>query len=112
VGRKWEIPTGNYMRRVVIKSISTELALRFASEQRRFFTTSSLESITTVILENSYDLVVNSRATLNIDSLTLMARLLSYRNQNPIIITDSNNSKVYSNMSANYYKNKIHLFKR
>jgi hypothetical protein len=93
VGRKWEIPTGNYMRRVVIKCITTELALRFASEQRRFFTTSSLESITTVILENSYDLVVNSRATLNIDSLTLMARLLSYRNQNPIIITDSNNSK-------------------
>lgn len=95
MGRKWEIPTGNYMKRVVINLITTELALRFASEQRRFFSTSSLEKIVTVILDNSYDLCVNSRATLDINSLTLIARLLSYRNQNPIIITDSNNSKDY-----------------
>ena len=64
------------MKSVIIRLITTEVALRFANEQRRFFSTSSLESTITVIIDNSYDLCVNSRATLHIDSLTLIARLL------------------------------------
>jgi hypothetical protein len=79
------------MKIVIIRLITTKLRLEFATEQRRFFGW-SLENLVTQVIDNSYDLAVNSRATLRIDSLTLVARLLSYRNQNPIMITDSSNS--------------------
>jgi hypothetical protein len=92
VGRKWGIPTGN-MKGVIIRIITTQLSLEFATEQRRFFGRSSLNTIVAFLIDNSYDLCVNSRVTLRIDSLTLIARLLSFRNQNPILITDSNTNK-------------------
>jgi hypothetical protein len=80
------------MKRLVIKVITTELELEFAREQRRFFDWSSLNTITTFLINNSYDLC-GKGVTLRINSLTLIARLLSFRNQNTITITDNNTNK-------------------
>jgi hypothetical protein len=77
------------MKRLVIKVITTELELEFAREQRRFFDFASLNTITTFLINNSYDLC-GKGVTLRINSLTLIARLLSFRNQNTITITDNN----------------------
>jgi predicted ribonuclease YlaK len=80
------------MKRIVIKVITTALELEFAREQRRFFDWSSLNTITTFLINNSYDLC-GKGVTLRINSLTLIARLLSFRNQNAITITDNNTNK-------------------
>jgi hypothetical protein len=77
------------MKRVVIKVITTQLELEFAKEQRRFFDWSSLNTIVTFLMNNSYDLC-GKGVTLRVNSLTLIARLLSFRNQNTITITDNN----------------------
>jgi len=76
------------MKRVVIQVISTKLELEFAREQRRFFDWSSLNTITTFLINNSYDLC-GKGVSLRINTLTLIARLLSFRNQNAITLTDN-----------------------
>jgi predicted ribonuclease YlaK len=80
------------MKRVVIQVISTKLELEFAREQRRFFDWSSLNTITTFLINNSYDLC-GKGVSLRINTLTLIARLLSFRNQNAITLTDNNTNK-------------------
>jgi predicted ribonuclease YlaK len=80
------------MKRVVIQVISTKLELEFAREQRRFFDWSSLNTITTFLINNSYDLC-GKGISLRINTLTLIARLLSFRNQNAITLTDNNTNK-------------------
>jgi hypothetical protein len=77
------------MKGVIIRIITTKLSLEFATEQRRFFGWSSLNTIVTFLIDNSYDLC-GKGGTLRINSLTLIARLLSFRNQNAIMITDNN----------------------
>jgi hypothetical protein len=99
------------MKRLVIKVITTELELEFAREQRRFFDWSSMNTITTFLINNSYDLC-GKGVSLRINTLTLIARLLSFRNQNAITLTDNNTNKVHSFLFRNRYKTEIYLRKR
>jgi hypothetical protein len=80
---------GSYQahKHAVIALIATDLLLEFASD-RRFYNRSDLEN--RVIITNSYDLCVHSEAGQRIDSLTLTARLLSYRNRTRISDYTSN----------------------
>jgi predicted ribonuclease YlaK len=51
-----------------------------------------LNTITTFLINNSYDLC-GKGVSLRINTLTLIARLLSFRNQNAITLTDNNTNK-------------------
>jgi predicted ribonuclease YlaK len=51
-----------------------------------------LNTITTFLINNSYDLC-GKGISLRINTLTLIARLLSFRNQNAITLTDNNTNK-------------------
>jgi hypothetical protein len=70
-------------KQALVSIITAELGLEFALE-RRFYDRRDLESIVGFIITNSHDLCVRSEATRRIDSLTLTARLLSYRNKTRI----------------------------